>query len=371
MCLEPLGGIRAFVQPGQKVLLKANLLSAVSPQTAIVTHPAVVQAVVRMVQEAGGHPIIADSPGAGTPYARGGLQRLYEATGMLEVAETTSAELNWDTRTAQVCHPEGVVLGEFSIIQPLLDADVVISMPKLKTHMLTALTGATKNMFGAIPGREKSRYHGRFPAVRQFADALLDILSFIKPALVVMDGILGLEGNGPGTHGTPRRVGVLLASPDSVALDVVACRIVGMNPRRVPMLALAQARGWWDGDSDHIEVLGTSLDAVQVPDFKMPMVTSTPISWAVAGYHSLVSPLLQLVFTPRPVPRKGICTMCGSCVQACPRDAISIRDGVARVDNSLCIRCYTCHEICPEAAIDLRRTGLRSLIRRVMPKQRM
>jgi len=364
-CLDPLGGIESFVQPGQKVLLKPNLLSAVGPETAIITHPAVIEAVVRAVQRAGGHPIIADSPGASIPYVKNGLQRLYRATKLLEVAKRTSAELNLAADVARVSHPEGVILKEFDIIRPVLDADVVISLPKLKTHMLTTFTGATKNLFGVIPGREKSRYHSRFPLLRHFADMLLDILSFVRPVLTIMDGIVGMEGNGPGTHGIPRRVGVLLASRDGIALDVVACRIIGLNPRRVPMLALAQARGWWDGDPDHIEVLGARLEEIAIADFKMPMITSTPVSWAVAGYHALLTPLLQSVLMPRPVPIEGKCTACGTCVRGCPREAISIVNGVARVNDTLCIRCYTCHEICPEAAIELRRGLLGRLIERL------
>jgi len=110
------------------------------------------------------------------------------------------------------------------------------------------------------------------------------------------------------------------------------------------MLALAQARGWWDGDPDHIEVLGARLEEIAIADFKMPMTTSTPVSWAVAGYHTLVAPLLHSVLMPRPVPMKGKCTACGTCVRGCPREAISIVNGVARVNDTLCIRCYTCHE---------------------------
>ena len=369
-CVEPLGGMGAYVRPGQRVLIKPNLLTAVEPETAIVTHPAVVEAVVRLVGEAGGHAVIADSPGSSTPYAVTGLQRIYAGIGLLDVAERTGAELNLDISTVHVTHPQGVILREFNVIRPAVDADVVISIPKLKTHMLTALTGATKNMFGLLPGRDKPRYHGRFPLVRDFAEMLLDILSFARPALTIMDGITGLEGNGPGSHGVPRHVGVLLASPDSVALDAAACQLIGLNPRRVPMLALAQARGWWDGDPGHLDYLGANLDDHRVHDYRMPMITSTPISWAVAGYHTLSSPVLQTVFVPRPVPQKGKCTQCGICVRSCPRDAIAIADGVAQVDNGLCIECYTCHELCPEAAIDLRYSRVGRLVQRLRGRER-
>ena len=131
------------------------------------------------------------------------------------------------------------------------------------------------------------------------------------------------------------------------------------------MLALAQARGWWDGDPESLEYLGANPDDHRVPDYRMPMITSTPISWAVAGYHTLISPVLQTVFVPRPVPRKGKCTQCGICVRSCPRNAIVITDGVAQVDNKLCIECYTCHELCPEAAIDLRYGRAGRLVQRL------
>jgi uncharacterized protein (DUF362 family)/Pyruvate/2-oxoacid:ferredoxin oxidoreductase delta subunit len=354
-----------FVQPGQKVLLKVNLLSATPPEKGIVTHPAVVEAIVKLVQEVGGTPLIADSPGASVPYTEAGLRRTYEISGLLEIAERTGADLNWDTSYEEVSHPEGLLVKRLEVIKPVLEADVVISVPKLKTHVLTTFTGATKNLFGVIPGFSKAVFHARMRNVTHFALMLLDITSLIKPALVLMDAIVGMEGDGP-SSGPLRDVGVILASHDSVALDVVATSMVGFDPLKVPTLREAAARGLWTGKVDGIETLGASVDEVLVPDFQPP--STSPREDATLGnpfFTRHFGPLITDHFTLRPVPRRGRCTACGDCVVSCPQQVITIMDGLAVIDYSQCIRCYCCHELCTEGAIDLERSWLGSLVHRV------
>ncbi len=351
-----LGGMSAFVQPGQKVMLKVNLLSATSPEKAVTTHPALVEAVVRLVQEAGGLPLIADSPGHSVPYNRMGLRRAYRISGMLEVAERTGAALNWDTGAVQVSHPEGRLTKRLDVIKPLLECDVVISLPKLKTHVFTTLTGAVKNLFGVIAGYNKGIYHAKLHSLSQFTGMLLDIVSYVQPALVVMDAIVGMEGDGPGS-GPPKKIGAILASPDSVALDVVAARIVGLDPLAIPALKQARERGWWSGRAEDIETLGATIQEVFVADFVKPVISPrVDGSFGIPLLDSYVKPFLVNLVTLRPVPQKGRCTACGVCQRSCPEQVISLNDGLAVVDYRRCIRCYCCHELCPEGAIELERS---------------
>ena len=361
--LDLLGGMDRFVQPGQHVLIKVNLLSASAPERAITTHPAVVEAVVRAVQAAGGTAQIGDSPGSSVRFNEKSLLSLYHVTGMSEVAARTGAQLMLDTRSAEVSFPEGKLLKRIEVIQAAIDADVIISIPKLKNHILTAFTGATKNMFGIVPGTRKALLHATPRSLSNFVDALLDILQWSSPALTIMDGVVGMEGNGP-SAGQPKAVGVILASRDGVALDAIAAEIVGLPLESIPLLRQAAARGWWTGQTEDIPVLGSPLDEVRVPDFIPARSNHHPESGVgVPLIDRYIVPRLVNALAVRPTPQGDRCTGCRSCVRACPRDAIVIRDGLARIDYGLCIRCYCCHEMCPEKAIELEQPRLSRLLR--------
>lgn len=366
--LDLLGGINRFVKPGQRVCVKVNLLAAAKPEQAVTTHPAVIEAMVNLVQEAGGKPFIADSPGAGIPHTQGGLRRVYQATGLLDLAERTGVELNWDTTVAQVSFPEGKLMKRLSIIKPVLDADVIIAMPKLKTHTFTIFTGATKILFGVVPGLNKPGYHANLANQEMFAEMLLDIIACIKPTLFVMDGVLAMEGNGPGLHGKPRQVGLLLASADPVAMDVTACQVIGVDSEKIPMLRAAKARGWWDGSLQNIEVLGCHIKEVSIPDFELPQTMRRSADFEdINLFQRLMLRVLRFVgvgtaLTLCVVPQRNKCTACGTCMQSCPQKAITIVDKLAVVNDDQCIRCYCCHELCPQAAIELKYSWLGRLI---------
>jgi uncharacterized protein (DUF362 family)/Pyruvate/2-oxoacid:ferredoxin oxidoreductase delta subunit len=364
--LNLLGGIDRFVEPGQRVCLKVNLLAAAKPERAVTTHPAVIEAVVNLVREAGGEPFIADSPGAGVPYTQAGLRRVYRETGLLDLAERTGVELNWDTTVLKVSLPRGRMVKRLDVIKPVVAADQVIAIPKLKTHVFTTFTGATKILFGVVPGLAKPGYHAKLADSDRFAEMLLDIVDYIRPGLFVMDGVLAMEGDGPGSHGKARQSGLLLASPNAVSMDVVACQVIGANPRQVPMLRAAEARGWWDGSPQGISVLGQQIEEVAIHNFRLPQ-THLPgndglvsLSLPARALHPLFKPAL----TPRVVPQREKCTACRTCVRGCPQGAISVVDGLAMVDDSACIRCYCCHELCPESAIKLEFSWLGRLVRR-------
>ena len=197
-----LGGMERFVRPGERILLKANLLRAAPPESAICTHPAVAAAAAKLVAEAGGTAVITDSPG-GALHKEAVLRGLYEKTGMAQAAAASGAELCYDASTRTVSLPAGRVLKQAEVIAPVAEADGVFDLPKLKTHVLMSMTGAVKNLFGLLPGLSKVGYHATHPSQEQFADVLLDLAEYVRPRLSIMDGVLAMEGDGPGASGWP------------------------------------------------------------------------------------------------------------------------------------------------------------------------
>ncbi|MHB0856547.1 MAG: DUF362 domain-containing protein [Anaerolineae bacterium] len=373
--VDLLGGMGAFVQPGQRVLLKPNLLRALPPERAATTHPAVVAAVAKLVIEAGGRPVIADSPGG--PYAEAMLRAVYRKSGMVWAAEVSGAELYYGTGSAQVPYPQGKVLHRLDIIQAALDADVLINLAKLKTHNLTTLTLAVKNLFGLVPGSLKISYHAKLQEAGLFTEGLLDIAAYARPALNLIDGIVAMEGNGP-SGGDPRQLGALVAGADVVGVDLLATALVGVPPLDVRTTRTAQARGLTSGRLEDLEVLGDPLETLQARDWRMgaaiavdpgllPRIARKLLrsgSSAGMGWFGRVAynaAARQLVVAPRAGP---LCVGCGFCAKHCPVEAITVVDSRALMALDRCIRCYCCHELCPYEAVTLRRPWVGRLLLR-------
>ena len=264
-----LGGMERFVRPGERILLKANLLRAAPPESAICTHPAVAAAAAKLVAEAGGTAVITDSPG-GALHKEAVLRGLYEKTGMAQAAAASGAELCYDASTRTVSLPAGRVLKQAEVIAPVAEADGVFDLPKLKTHVLMSMTGAVKNLFGVLPGLSKVGYHATHPSQEQFADVLLDLAEYVRPRLSIMDGGLAMEGDGPGASGTPRHAGVLLVSDSPLALDAAAAALIGLPLASNPVLLAAQRRGLRPSYIEEVELLGEPLEALRMDDYRFP-----------------------------------------------------------------------------------------------------
>ena len=264
-----LGGMERFVRPGERILLKANLLRAAPPESAICTHPAVAAAAAKLVAEAGGTAVITDSPG-GALHKEAVLRGLYEKTGMAQAAAASGAELCYDASTRTVSLPAGRVLKQAEVIAPVAEADGVFDLPKLKTHVLMSMTGAVKNLFGVLPGLSKVGYHATHPSQEQFADVLLDLAEYVRPRLSIMDGVLAMEGDGPGASGTPRHAGVLLVSDSPLALDAAAAALIGLPLASNPVLLAAQRRGLRPSYIEEVELLGEPLEALRMDDYRFP-----------------------------------------------------------------------------------------------------
>ena len=350
--LAPLGGMEACVSQGQRVLLKINLLSKATPERAVTTHPEVVRALIRSVRRAGGVPVVGDSPGG--PNTAGQIRSLHETTGIAAVCTEEGADLVlFDEEPVRVANPSGSLYGSFTLGRVVVDADVVISVPKFKTHGFMMFTGAVKNLFGCIPGLEKAQYHLKVPDRDDFAGMLVDLMLAVKPTLAIMDAVVGMEGEGP-AGGTPRHVGALIASQDSVALDVVAAAMAGLDPLEVYTNKAALARGLGPASVDDVEVLGTDWRELALSDFQLPArdLSSRMPKW--------LAPRLRHWTTARPYLRdRAGCTRCKTCEKSCPVGAIAVSSEAGPVfDNGICIRCYCCQELCPPQVIALRAPAL-------------
>ena len=330
-----------------RVLIKPNLLSAKGPDRAITTHPELVAAVARMVRDHGAAVMIGDSPAG----AKTGIQRVWDETGYSEMARRYDFELV--SFEASGTRPIAVDTKVYYIAKPALEADLVINMPKLKTHVLTLMTGAVKNMFGVIPGFRKGMYHKEAPTPRRFSRIVVDVFSTVQPELNIMDAVIGMEGDGPAS-GTPRDCGLLLASPDAVALDTVAGHLIGLDPDTVHTTRMAADAGLGIGWMEGIEVLGESLESARIPDFKL--TSNRAMEFIPKLAVDLISPFLWL----RPKVDEHRCTGCGECVSSCPTKALQVLNGngLPVVTKELCINCWCCHEICPTDAVYIDRSWL-------------
>ena len=343
------GGMQTFVKPGQKVLLKVNLLMKKRPEEAVTTHPSVVEAVVHLVQEAGGIPIIGDSPGG--PYTISALQAIYSRSGLREVAERTGAILNEDIGQTTIQYPDGKIVKSLTVTNSVLNADVVIPLSKLKTHGMMTFTGAVKILFGVIPGLLKAEYHLKMFKVTDFADLLVDIASWVKPALSIMDGIIGMEGDGP-SAGVPRSMGALLLSTDPFALDVVATDLIGLKPERVPTVMAARSRGLVSRLNE-LQLKGDARSLWRIQEFVIPKAVSTNFLDMVPIPNQVKKFVLNRV-RPRPIFMHEACVGCQDCVNNCPPQALTMNENRRPVvDLEKCIRCFCCQELCPQQAVKL------------------
>lgn len=345
--LAPLGGISAHVHAGQKVLIKPNLLSAKEPDRAITTHPSIVEALIAEVREAGGVPSVGDSPGG----ALRGVERVWRNTGMLELAERTGVELvSFEASGSERLVGE---LGQYMIARPVLEADVVISVPKMKTHILTSYTGCVKNMYGSMPGFAKGRLHSVASKPLPFSRHIVDIYALVRPTLHVMDAVVAMEGDGP-SGGRPRAVGAIIASVDGVAIDAVAADMMGYS-ETVHTTRLAAEKGLGVDDLEAIEVVGVGSGEFDLDGFALP--GATPLRVIPTFVVRALRPLIWTV----PVMSKELgcrAEACGLCVRSCPVEAIRMEAEGPVVDRKRCVQCMCCHEVCPEQAVRIEMSWL-------------
>ncbi len=356
--VDMLGGIGKFVRAGDRVVIKPNLVSRKNPDEAATTHPAVVKAVCELVKAAGGEAVIAESPGGA--YNAAVLRSVYSGCGMDKAAEEGGAKLNYDTSFSETPIPDGKTVKSLAVIEPILKADVVISVAKLKTHAMTSYTGAVKNLFGAVPGTHKAELHFRLNEREAFCSMLLDLCGFIKPSLSIIDGVWGMEGNGP-TAGKNRHMGLIMASENPYALDLTASRVIGYTPEEVPTVRQSLERGLTVRVP---EILGGSIDSFIVPDVEKPESHFNLLK--ILPLPSALNAAVTNMFSARPEIDKSVCVGCGECMRCCPPRAIKMKNKRPEIDKGRCIKCFCCQELCPKRAVKIKRPLANRLMLKIL-----
>jgi uncharacterized protein (DUF362 family)/Pyruvate/2-oxoacid:ferredoxin oxidoreductase delta subunit len=354
--LNLMGGMGQFAKKGEKITLKANLLGAVPPEKAVSTHPSIIAAVGKLAKKEGSIPLIADSPGSGYLYNEATLKKLYKTCGMYDAAEQAGIDVNMDTGYDKVSFPQGKLMKQIDVIKPITQADAVFNICKMKTHLFMHVTGAVKNNFGIIPGLSKVGFHAKLFDKERFADMLLDLSLYVSPRLSIMDAVLAMEGEGPGASGTPRHVGLLLASTSDLAIDVIVGEIMGLPLEHNPVLMAAKRREVLPYKIEDVNVVGENLSSLRIPDYKLP-TTVKGFSKTVER-NAVIRNFLLSTLSKYPVVSKERCIGCGICATACPEKMITMitqkEKKKAVISLKKCIRCYCCHELCPHKAIDIK-----------------
>lgn len=321
--------------PGAKVFIKANLARPDTPDKAVTCHPSVVKAIVTYFQSKGCTVTIGDSPGAPHGFSKKTLDTVYRATGMMQIAAETQCELNYDVSSVKVYNKKNVRMKDIQVISAITNADFIISAAKLKTHAMMRFTGAVKNLFGVIPGRLKMQYHLEMSKYIHFAQTLVDICEYVNPALSIIDGIVGMEGNGP-SAGDCCQSNLLLVSDNPYELDAIAAKIIGINPEDITVLKEAMNRDLLTKKIKEIPIKGLDLDKINLRPFKAP------------DFSNLNQEIIAL-----PEFNSDLCSLCGQCVRSCPPRALYIEENRIKFKSDKCIRCYCCQELCPNSAIEI------------------
>ncbi|MBI5016125.1 MAG: DUF362 domain-containing protein [Deltaproteobacteria bacterium] len=323
----------------RRVLIKPNVLRASEAAEGIVTHPAVLRAVVEKVKTLSpASVVVGDNPGL---FSYGANEEAFRTTGLLEAAGGCYENIGNDASPVPF-NPE--FAAEVSVSRAVLEADVLISLPKFKTHGLTVVSGAIKNSYGLLPGAQKARLHKAAGTPERFHRLVVDVFRLRVPDLFIVDAVVGMEGNGPASPDL-REVGVLLASDNAVALDAVIAGMMGLDPARLGFLRHAKEAGLGEYDRTAIEILG---EFRTVPDFRLP-----PLGGEAVMQNEGLQALLQQRLHLRPRATPDACTGCGTCVEQCPVSALALEGGLPVADPNACIACFCCQELCPEKAIAL------------------
>lgn len=339
--VDSLGGVQKIIRPQSRVLVKPNLLMAVDPASGVVTHPEVVRSVIRLLKEQGCQVFVGDGPSVWGGHIEN-VQDVYKQTGILAVAEEEGAELvDFDKRRWRENYP---------LTRWLDHCEHLVNVPKFKTHGLTLLTGAVKNLFGLVSGTYKTEIHKKFDKTDDFAKVLVDIYQDARPGLTIIDGILSMEGEGPGTSGKTRRTNFIMAGSDCVALDSLLAVLMGIGPMDVPTNRIARDRGLGVTDIAEIKILGEELKDVFSGDFLLPQTSIR---------KRIPQPIINLLkrfIKYYPSVDRIRCIKCSACIKACPSKVISMQKKGIVFDYSGCIACFCCQEVCPAAAITLKKS---------------
>jgi uncharacterized protein (DUF362 family)/Pyruvate/2-oxoacid:ferredoxin oxidoreductase delta subunit len=342
-----LGGITCFVKPGSRVLVKPNLLMSKGPEYAITTHPQVVSSVIHILKEINCRIIIGDGPSVWGQHIEN-VDEVYEITGIRKVAQDEGVQLvNFNKRRMR---------DKFPLTAWLDECDYLINLPKFKTHEFTLITGAIKNLFGLVSGTYKTELHKNYFKPSEFSKILVDIYQEVRPALTIIDGILAMEGDGPGTGGKVRQLNLLLAGSDCVALDTIMAKIMGIKNQEVLSTKEAALRGLGEGQLSRIKIEGEDINKLNIQPFILPQASK------INNLPDVFKIILKWLIKYYPYSLSLKCTLCGHCVNICPKECITLKKKGIAFNYKQCIACFCCQEACPAAAIGVKKSLLAKLI---------
>src|SRR6056297_2684011 len=353
LIFKKMGGIEKFINNGDTVVKKPNMLLGKTPDKVVTTHPVLMKEVINRLNKFDCRIIIGDSPGG--PFNEIRLKNAYKKTGFYELAELENVELNYNTESTKVSFEDGFLVKSFEIVDFIKEADLVINMSKLKTHSFMRYTGSVKNLFGIIPGMKKAEYHLRMPEAENFALMLIDLARLISPQLNIMDAILGMEGAGP-SAGDKRKFNYLMASPSCFALDVAGAYLFNVEPTDIPTINQAAKRGLI-GSFTELDIQGDRL--IPAKNTKIPDIDQSDTR-NIKDLPPFLANIVNKLLKPRPVFDKEKCVQCGVCADNCPAEAIELIDYPV-VDLNGCIRCYCCQELCSYQAVKIKKPLLGKL----------
>jgi uncharacterized protein (DUF362 family)/Pyruvate/2-oxoacid:ferredoxin oxidoreductase delta subunit len=338
---------------GKKILIKPNLLMSAPPEKAITTHPILIESLIEVLKEKGVKDIfIGDTPGNTST----NIDHLYRITGLKEVAERQGVNLI-NLYTYGVINIKSDIAGEIPITKFIKEVDYVINVPKLKTHTFMLMTCAIKNTFGLVPGMNKSRMHAIAINPESFAQILVDIFKEVNPLINIVDGIIGMEGEGP-SAGNPRKFGKLIIGDNAVAVDVISSIILGYSPQEIYTNLVAYKKGLGEIDIEKIEVIGEEKDKLYNHDVAKVKNFYSLTKNLPSFMGNIASFLFNKLIRQYPVIDDTKCIKCRICENGCPKKAISLINNKMVIDYSKCISCFCCHELCPQKAIRLEKSLL-------------
>lgn len=347
-----LGGISSFVKPGERILLKPNLLSPKPPDKAVTTHPEIVRAAVQLVKSAGGVPVVGDSPGG----ARADIKKLWEITGIARVCREEKAELvSFEAAGSRDIDVNDISIEKVTFSKIIFDCDGIINLPKLKTHSLMSFTAGIKNLYGCIPGLRKVEYHKYASKNEDFAGLLANIYIFLKNKIrfTLIDGISAMEGNGP-SSGTVRKTDMIVASSDTAVLDAFLLDIIGGDISKNHLLKALHIS---EDQMNSLSIIGNLPGDFDLQNFKFPQTRKLDLV-----PRPVIRALGKFLWV-KPKINNLKCVGCMFCAKSCPAGAIERKNGEKRpaIIEKKCISCFCCHELCPYKAVDFRKSLMAKL----------
>ncbi|MCX7821576.1 MAG: DUF362 domain-containing protein [Brevinematales bacterium] len=346
-----IGGFDRLRKKGKKVLLKPNILAGKEPEYAVTTHPVVFEATIKIFLENGFEVAAGESP----PLEPLGIAA--KKAGLLDVVEKYKIPFYEFKNPIKISNPDGKLIKSFNISEEILNFDIIVSLPKLKTHAQMYYTGAMKNLFGCITGLQKPHFHLRFPDRDDFANMIVDLNLLLKPSLGIMDGIVAMEGKGP-QGGTPKKVGLIATSFDILALDLVCAELIGYKYIDIPIIKNAlERKNFFISSPEEIEIVGEKIENLKPSHFEKVKITSE-VHFLQNKVPKPIINFINNITVPKPHFKHKVCIKCGKCISICPANALQFKNKnknkFVHIDYNKCIKCYCCDEICPVKAIELK-----------------